>query len=131
AFCNLLDEVTPGPGVQLRVVVQGKPPTLSPATHEQVFLIGREAVMNALRHSEATKIEVEIHYLWDLITVCVHDNGCGIHSEAVQNEHDSHWGMRGMRERAENIYARFDVWSRPGVGTAVRVAVPVEVAKTD
>ncbi|MBV9770934.1 MAG: hypothetical protein JOZ32_15275 [Bryobacterales bacterium] len=131
AFSNFLDEVAPGPGVQLRVVVQGKPWTLTPAIQEQVFLIGREAVMNALRHSEATNIEVEVQYLCNLINVCVHDNGCGIDSEAVQRKRDSHWGLRGMRARAENIDARFEIWSRPGVGTAVQVAVPVDVAKTD
>ena len=59
----------------------------------------------------------------------VRDNGCGINSEAVQNESDSHWGLSGMRERAENIGARFDIWSRTGAGTEVRVAVPLDVAK--
>jgi signal transduction histidine kinase len=33
-----------------------------------------------------------------------------------------------MRERAENIGARFDIWNRPGAGTEVRVAVPIDVA---
>jgi len=59
----------------------------------------------------------------------VRDNGCGINSEAVQNESDSHWGLRGMRERAENISARFAVWSRTGAGTEVCVAIPIDVAK--
>jgi anti-sigma regulatory factor (Ser/Thr protein kinase) len=65
-------------GLRLRIFVQGKPRTLNPAIHEQLFLIGREAVINALRHSEATKIEVEVQYLRDLLRVLVRDNGCGI-----------------------------------------------------
>ena len=92
-------------------------------------MIGREAVMNALRHSEATKIEVEVQYLRDLLRVLVRDNGCGIHPEAVQKQSDSHWGLRGMQERAENIGARFGVLSRVGTGTEVSVAVPGDVAK--
>ena len=59
----------------------------------------------------------------------VRDNGCGINPEAVQNDSDSYWGLRGMRERAENIGARFGIWSRTSVGTEVRVAVPADVAK--
>ena len=56
--------------------------------------------MNALRHSQATKIEVEVQYLRDLLRVFVRDNGCGINPEADQKASDSHWGLRGMRERA-------------------------------
>ena len=82
-------------------------------------MIGREAAMNALRHSQATKIEVEVRYLRDLLRVFVRDNGCGINPETVQRECDPHWGLRGMRERAENISARFAVCSRTGAGTEV------------
>jgi signal transduction histidine kinase len=131
AFSNLLSEVTTGRGPLLRVFVQGKPWTLNPAIQKQLFLIGREAVMNALRHSQATKIEVEVQYLRDLLLVFVHDNGHGINPDALQQESDSHWGLRGMRERAENMGARFGVSSRKGAGTKVRVAVPVGVAKRE
>ena len=129
AFSNLLGEVATGRCLRLRVFVQGKPWTLNPAIQEQLFLIGREAAMNALRHSQATKIEVEIQYQHDLLRVFVRDNGCGINPETVQRECDSHWGLRGMRERAENISARFAVWSRTGAGTEMCVAIPIDFAK--
>ena len=129
AFSNLLGEVATGRGLRLRVFVQGKPWTLKPAIQEQLFLIGREAAMNALRHSQATKIEVEIQYQHDLLRVFVRDNGCGINPETVQRQCDSHWGLRGMRERAENISARFAVWSRTGAGTEMCVAIPIDFAK--
>jgi signal transduction histidine kinase len=123
AFSNLLSEVTIGRGLRLEIFVRGKRRTLKPGIQEQLFLIGREAVMNALRHSEATKIEVEVQYLRDLVRVFVRDNGCGINPEAVQKQSDSHWGLRGMLERAENIGARFGIWSRKGAGTEVRVSL--------
>jgi signal transduction histidine kinase len=129
AFSNLLGEVTTGQGPRLRLFVQGKPWTLNPAIQEQLFLIGREAVINAFRHSQATKIEVEVQYLRDLVRVVVRDNGCGINPEAVRRESDSHWVLLGMRERAENISARFDIWSRTGAGTEVCVGIPVDVTK--
>jgi signal transduction histidine kinase len=118
-----LDEVVAlGRGVRLRIYVQGNPRALNPAIQEQLLMIGREAVMNALRHSEAAKIEVEVQYRRDLLRMFVRDNGRGINPEALQKESDSHWGLRGMRERAENIGARFGVWSTLGAGTEVRVA---------
>jgi signal transduction histidine kinase len=128
-FSKLLAEVAIGRGLRLRVLVLGKPWTLNPAIQEQLFLIGQEAAMNALRHSQATEIEVEIQYQRDLLRVFVRDNGCGINPEAVQKECDSHWGLRGMRERAEHISARFGIWSRTGAGTEVCVAIPIDLAK--
>jgi len=129
AFSNLLGEAATGRNLRLRVFVQGRPWTLNPAIQEQLFLIGREAIINALRHSQATKIEVEIQYQHDLLRVFVRDNGCGINPETLQTECDSHWGLRGMRERAENISARCAVWSRIGSGTEMCVAFPIDVAK--
>jgi len=125
AFSNFLDEVTPARGVRPQIFVQGKPRALNPVIQEQLFLIGREAVMNALRHSEATKIEVEVQYLRTLVDLFVRDNGRGMNADVIQKVRDSHWGLLGMRDRAENIGARFGLCSRPGAGTEVRVAVPV------
>ena len=125
ALSNLLSEVVPGGNPRVRLFVQGTWRALNPAIQEQLFLIGREAVMNALRHSGATKIEVEVQYLHDVLRVLVRDDGCGINPEAVQKKSDSHWGLSGMRERAENIGARLDIWSRAGSGTEVGVATSV------
>jgi len=119
AFSNLIGEVTTGRDPRCRIIVQGKPRTLSPDIQDQLFLIGREAVMNALRHSEATEIEVEVQYRRDFLRVFVRDNGCGIDPEAVQKKSDSSWGLRGMRDRAENIGARFEIRSRCAGGTEV------------
>jgi anti-sigma regulatory factor (Ser/Thr protein kinase) len=128
-FSNVLREMATQRDLQLRIFVCGKPWTLDSAIQEQLFLVGREAVINALRHSKATKIEVEIQYLRDLLRVFVRDNGCGINPGAVQRGCDSHLGLRGMRERAEKIGARFAIWSRTGAGTEMCVALPVDVAK--
>jgi signal transduction histidine kinase len=111
AFAMFLDEVTSAGRARLRIVVQGKPRALKPAIQKQLFLIGREAVIDALRHSEATKIEVEVQYLSRLLCGLVRDNGCGISPEAVQKARGSRWGLRGMRERAANIGARFSIWT--------------------
>ena len=129
ALANFVEGVEPAHGIQLRIFVLGKPRALNPAIQNQLFLIGREALINALRHSEATKIEVEIQYLRNLLCILVRDNGCGINPEAILSTGDSHSGLRGMCERAGNIGARLGVWSRVRAGTEVRVTVPVDVVK--
>src|SRR5262249_39215846 len=128
ALSSFLKEVPAGRGVRLRIFVQGKPWPLSPAIQEQLFLIGREAVMNALRHSNAANIEIELQYPHSVMRMSVRDNGCGIDGEAVQKVKDAYGGLRGVRERAENIGARFEIWGRAGSGKEGRVAVPVSVA---
>jgi signal transduction histidine kinase len=129
AFSNFLGEVTTENSPQLRILVHGKPRTLSQGIQAQLFLIGREAIMNALRHSGAKKVEVELEYRSMVLRVSVRDNGRGINPEAVRRESNSHWGLCGMRERAETIGARFSIWSRVGAGTEVNVIAPVNIAK--
>jgi signal transduction histidine kinase len=116
--------MTTGRVPRLQIFVQGEPMTLNPAIQQQLFLIVREAATNALRHSEATKIEVEFQYLHHALRVAVRDNGCGINPEAFRKRSDSPRGLCGMRDQAEKIGARFGIWSGPGVGTEVCVALP-------
>jgi signal transduction histidine kinase len=127
ALSGLRNEFTPNAGVQFRVFVTGQPKTLQPAILEQIYLIGREALVNALRHSEATSIEAEVEYLHRRLRVVVRDNGCGIDPQAVRSGRKAHWGLLGMRERAEGVGAQLRIWSRPGAGTEVEISVPGHV----
>jgi signal transduction histidine kinase len=124
ALSRLRDELTPGGGVRLRIFVKGQPKTLTPAIQEQIYLIGREAMLNALRHAQATSIEAEVEYLPRGLRLAVRDNGCGIDPQAVRSGRDSHWDLSGMRERAGSIGAKLRVWSRLGAGTEVEISVP-------
>lgn len=123
AFADLGDEFTPA-GAQLRISVMGRPTSLEPAVQQQVYLIGREAVVNALRHSGATTIEADIEYLPSKLRVVVRDNGSGMDPELFESGRNSHWGLVGMHERAKNIGAQLRIWSRKGAGTEVEISLP-------
>jgi CheY-like chemotaxis protein len=59
----------------------------------------------------------------------VKDNGKGIDPEVLkQGSRRGHWGLPGMRERAEAIGAELDVWSSDGSGTEVSLRVPAGIA---
>jgi len=124
AFSYLLSDLATIGNPRLRLFAQGTSAALNPAIQEPLFLIGREAILNAFRHSEATTIEVEIQYRRDVLRMLVRDNGAGIGPAAVQQS-DSHRGLRVMRARAEEIGARIEIWSGKGSGTEVSVAVPL------
>jgi len=123
ALADLRNELTPG-GPLFRIFVTGKSRVLNPDVQGQIYLMAREALLNALRHSRANSIEVEIEYLHGRLRLIVRDNGCGIDPEVVRSGRDGHWGLLGMRERALSIGGRVRIWSKPGCGTEVEICVP-------
>src|SRR5262245_43830788 len=129
ALSKLGDECRPESAVQFRILVSGHSRAMKPTVQEQIYLIAREALVNALRHSEATSIEAEVEYLPGQLRVVVRDNGSGIDPEVVRSgRRDGHWGMASMHERAEKIGAQLKVRSRSVAGTAVELSVPNRIA---
>jgi signal transduction histidine kinase len=96
--------------------------------HDEVYRIGREAIVNAYRHSQARVIETEVEYRPTDLRIAVRDNGCGIDPQDLKWGRNGHWGLQGMRERAERIGARLRLWSRVALGTEVELCVPGQIA---
>jgi signal transduction histidine kinase len=111
-----------------RVIVEGRPKTLHPILRDEIYSIGREALVNAFRHSQAKSIEVEVEYAANHLRLLVRDDGCGIDPQVLRSGRDGHWGLTSMRERAERIGARLDVRSRSAAGTEVELSVPGKAA---
>jgi signal transduction histidine kinase len=130
ALTDFLDELTPADRARLRIAKMGRPKPLDPAVLHQIYLITREALLNALRHSQAKKIEVEIEYSPRKLRVTVRDNGTGIDPQLLRSGRKSHWGLTVMRERAANIGAHLRIWSKPNAGTEIELSLPLNTAKT-
>jgi len=109
--------------VQLDLVVNGAPLSCSPRVKEQLLLIGQEAVSNAVRHGNPTRVGVELTCEDDHARLRVSDNGQGFDPEGVVDP-GSHYGLRGMRERAEQVRGTVVIHSAPGQGTRVEAVVP-------
>jgi signal transduction histidine kinase len=114
--------------VEFSMVSVGTRRPLHPMLRDEVYRIGREAIVNAFRHSGASQIEAAVEYSTRRLRVSVRDNGCGIDPAVVQSGRDGHWGLSGMRERAERIGARLQVWSSPTTGTEIELTVPADLA---
>lgn len=128
AFSRIHEELRTDEDIGFRVIVEGSSRSMHPIVRDEVYRIGREAVVNAFRHSRAKNITVEVSYLENQLRLLVSDDGCGINSEVLQSGLDGHWGLSGMRERAERIKARLKVRSRVGSGTEVELSIPSKVA---
>lgn len=124
AFLRIPEELGFDHRAAYRVVVEGTPVPLQAVVHDEIYSIGREALVNAFRHSGASSIEVQLEYAINGLRVLVRDNGCGIKPEMLRRGRDGHWGLSGMRERAERIGAKFRVMSGPSAGTEVELSVP-------
>jgi signal transduction histidine kinase/ligand-binding sensor domain-containing protein len=128
SFSRVRHELGIGDGVAFRVIGEGQARPLNPLIRDDVYRIGREALVNAFRHSGATRIEVGVECGRRQLRVLVRDDGSGIDAEVLRGGRDGHWGLSGMRERAERIGGRLRVWSRPGAGTEIELSVPGHVA---
>jgi signal transduction histidine kinase len=128
SFSRIPDEIGVTDEIAFRVIGEGPAQTLNPVIRDEVYRIGREALINAFRHSAATRIEVGVERETRRLRVRVRDDGRGIDAEVLRAGRDGHWGLSGMRERSERIGGRLRVWSRPGAGTVVELSVPGHVA---
>ena len=113
--------------VEIRLVVEGKRQSLNPLVSDEVYRICREALANAFRHAQASCVEIAIEYAPNHLRIQVVDNGCGMEPDVVKSGAPGHWGITGMRERAERIGASLRVWSRLNAGTGVELVVPGKV----
>lgn len=132
AFSRIRDEqLTEDPDgdpIDFRIIVDGQRRPLHPLLRDELYRIGREAIINAFRHSRAKRIEIELKYSSSQFRMLVRDDGCGIEPHVVVAGREGHWGLPGMRERAERIGARLQVFSRAAVGTEIELSVPGHVA---
>jgi nitrate/nitrite-specific signal transduction histidine kinase len=112
----------------LRVSIEGTPRELHPILRDDIYRIAREALRNAFLHSQAAKIEADITYGASLLRLRIRDDGTGIDPKLLKAGRDGHWGLRGMRERAEQIGGRLEIWSEGGAGTEVDLSVPGSIA---
>ena len=129
AFQEVAEETSKGREATFKTVVEGTVRNLHPIVLEECFAIGREALINAFRHSGALRIEVEIAYDPRQFRLRVRDDGRGIGAGVLDAEpFADHWGLQGMRERADRIGAQLDLSSTPGSGTEVELTIPAATA---
>jgi nitrate/nitrite-specific signal transduction histidine kinase len=113
-----LQERTP---IHIQFDVRGQLRPLSPQVKRQAFFICREALNNAIAHSEAQNIRVSVTWADRDMIVNISDDGRGFNTELVQ---EGHYGLAIMRDRAEDIYSKLDIISASNKGTQVILQVP-------
>ena len=116
---------TTGSGIELDVACEGTSGQISDAVAHQVLRIAQEAITNALKHAQAAKIQLRLSVQPALLHLKVSDDGRGFEREGVFLTAKGHFGLIGMRERAQRLRGKLQINSRPGAGTEVELSVPL------
>jgi signal transduction histidine kinase len=111
--------------------VEGAQRGLHAILRDEVYRVAEEALRNAFQHADARRIEVEIRYDERQFRLRVRDDGKGMDPKLlVDNGRAGHFGLRGMRERAERAGGTLTVWSELESGTEVELRIPAAQAYT-
>jgi signal transduction histidine kinase len=116
-------------GVNVEVLDEGDEELPADRQHELLRIVG-EAMLNAVRHGGAGNLTVSVRADAGETALTVADDGCGIPSpvDFDQLKTEGHFGLAGMRERAQELGGEMTVRSTEGEGTVVTVTVPVSAA---
>jgi signal transduction histidine kinase/ligand-binding sensor domain-containing protein len=133
AMSALAEDFSQGPNGErspatFRASVEGTPRDLHPILRDDVYRIAREALRNAYRHAQASRIEAEVTYSAREVRLRIRDDGKGIDPQHLNAGRARHWGLTNMRERAQQIGSELSLWSEVGAGTEVELRIPGSVA---
>jgi signal transduction histidine kinase/ligand-binding sensor domain-containing protein len=126
AFKRAAEESRMQSRMEVSFSVTGHPREMHPVVRDEIYRIGYEAIRNAYTHSNGNRLEVSLRYGKNL-TVFVRDNGVGIDPMVADRGKAGHFGLQGMRERAERIGGKLLVVSSPDSGTVISIVVPAGI----
>jgi signal transduction histidine kinase/ligand-binding sensor domain-containing protein len=118
-------EWTVGAGVEVEVEVDGNRAKIPEEMEQHLLRIAQEAVSNVLKHAGATRIWIKLHMDTCKLYLRIKDDGRGFDQNGVFATLGGHFGLIGMRERAERLGGELRLASHPGEGTEVEVSVPL------
>lgn len=99
--------------------------TRLPSTIEpDLYRIAMEALNNLVRYARAKKVMVDLQIVGDWAVLDIRDNGVGFDVEYVQNS--GGLGIHNMKQRAQRLGGRLDIFSNPGAGTHIKAEIPLQ-----
>jgi signal transduction histidine kinase len=119
ALCKLGERFQHQNGMTVECSIQGEPFTLLPVQANALYRISEEALTNAGRHAAANHVVLQLSYDSG-VTLTIEDDGQGFDPEAVEGDH---YGLIGIRERAELIDGQVTLTSAPDRGTTLSVQI--------
>lgn len=117
-----------GSPVKVELSLAKGPCPLPSHTCSQLLRIGKEALCNASKHAQPSRIFVELEYLQQQVRLEVHDDGKGFRADVITTGRQG-FGLCGMRARATEAGGSVTVNSKPGLGTRILALMPIPGAE--
>lgn len=111
-------------GITLEYDIGGALQPVDPVIEEAAVRVVQEAITNVIKHASARTIRIGISFEARGVSLSVIDDGRGFVVEPDIRSYGGHWGLVGMRERANSVRGKVSVRSTPGHGTEVVLLVP-------
>jgi len=130
ALRDLARQMTQGTALRATVLVVGAVQRLAGSQEHHLLRIGLEALTNAIKYSDAQRVDIELRFGEQTVELTVRDNGRGLVSPDG-DPRAGHFGLRGIRERVDKMGGTLRFDSQPGRGVEIAVKVPIRVAASD
>ena len=121
ALRRLTESVASRANLSLDLKIPEELPSLSPDVEQAIYRVAQEAVANVTYHANARNLQLSLDFNGRDIALLVRDDGMGFEVEPADNS--DHFGLPGMRERAQLVGGQLIIDSQPGHGTTVQLTV--------
>lgn len=112
-------------GLKIQVDTSSETQPLSEVVEEDLLRIAQEAVTNIVKHAEAKSVHVSLEFREREVVLQIKDDGKGFYPETCAGPKDGHFGLLGIRERAQRLGGSVVIASAPGEGARIRVEIPI------
>jgi signal transduction histidine kinase len=119
------NQIADGANIRVEVDKNGTVRPLPEIIEENILRVGQEAITNTVKHSGATHLALELAFSAEQVVLTVKDNGNGFAPENCLGPNDGHFGLLGMSERAKRLGGKISITSAPGMGTTIRIEIPI------
>jgi signal transduction histidine kinase len=117
-----------GTDILIQIETLGEARPLSEIIEENLLRIAQEAVTNVVKHSGARAAKIQLRFSPQTVVLQVQDDGRGFAPENCAGPKDGHFGLLGIRERTERLGGQVSITSGPGMGTSLRIEIPVQAS---
>jgi len=119
------NQIADGANIRIEVEKKGAVRPLPEIIEENILRVGQEAITNTVKHSGATHLTLELEFSSENVFLTIKDNGNGFTPDNCLGPNNGHFGLLGMTERAKRLDGKISITSAPGMGTTIRVEIPI------
>ena len=123
---SMIQRMQTADGPKITFQIDDGLPQMAGSEANQIYRVVQEAITNAIKHAQASRIQIHIGPDDEGWALQVQDDGVGFEVGRQPSPNEGHFGIAGMRERAQKLASRLDVRSRIGEGTVIRLRLPIE-----